>query len=72
MDILSSVRGRLFDVLDGTLDDATDPPLIPEPRHKFLFQLDAGHIPSVNWDPFAKTELRTRKFVQSEYHKMAQ
>ena len=37
-----------------------------------LFQLDAGHILSMNWDPFGKTELRTRKFAQSEYHKMAQ
>ena len=33
MDVLSSVRGRVLDVLDGALDDTTDPPLIPEPRH---------------------------------------
>ena len=32
MEVLSSVRGRVLDVLDGVLDDATDPPLTPEPR----------------------------------------
>ena len=34
MEVLSSVRGRVLDVLDGALDDATDPPLTPEPRIK--------------------------------------
>ena len=47
---MSSVSGRVLDVLDEALDDATDPPLTPEPQIK----LDAGHIPSINWDPFAK------------------
>ena len=47
MEVLSSVRGRVLDVLDGALDDATDPSLTPEPRIK-------GHIPSINWDPFAR------------------
>ena len=50
MEVLSSVSRGMLDVLDGALDDATDPPLTPEPRIK----LDVGHIPSINWDPFAK------------------
>ena len=67
MEVLTSVSGRVLDVLDGALDDATDPPLTPEPQIK----LDAGHIPSINWDPFAKLSYGL-KFVQSEYHQMAQ
>ena len=31
VEVLPSVRGRELDVLDGALDDATDPPLTPEP-----------------------------------------
>ena len=34
MEVLSSVRGRVLDVFDGALDDATGPPLTPEPRIK--------------------------------------
>ena len=34
MEVLSSVRGRVLDVFDGALDDATDPPLTPEPQIK--------------------------------------
>ena len=34
MEVLSSVRGHVLDVLDGALDTATDPPLTPEPLIK--------------------------------------
>ena len=34
IEVLSSVRGHVLDVLDGALDSATDPPLTPEPRIK--------------------------------------
>ena len=31
MEVLSSVRRHVLDVLDGALDSPTDPPLTPEP-----------------------------------------
>ena len=45
MEVLSSVRGRVLDVLDGALDDATDSPLTPEPRIKSAVSIRPGADP---------------------------
>ena len=45
MEVLSSVRGRVLDVLDGALDDATDPPLTHEPRIKSAVSIRPGADP---------------------------
>ena len=45
MEVLSSVRGRVLDVLDGALDDATDPPLTPEPGIKSAVSIRPGADP---------------------------
>ena len=45
VEVLSSVRGRVLDVLDGALDDATDPPLTPEPGIKSAVSMRPGADP---------------------------
>ena len=45
MEVLSSVRGRVLDVLDGALDDATDPPLTHEPLIKSAVSIRPGADP---------------------------
>ena len=45
MELLSSVRGSVLDVLDGALDDATDPPLTPEPWIKSAVSIRPGADP---------------------------
>ena len=72
MEVLSSVRGRVLDVLDGALDDATDPPLTPEPRIKSAVSIRCWARSLNKLGSIRKTEQRTRKFLYSEYHKMAQ
>ena len=72
MEVLSSVRGRVLDVLDGALDDATDTPLTPEPRIKSAVSIRCWAHSLNKLGSIRKTELWTRKFVQSEYHQMAQ
>ena len=44
-EVLPSVRGRELDVLDGALDDATDPPLTPEPGIKSAVSIRPGADP---------------------------
>ena len=49
-----------------------DRPLTPEPRTKSAVSIGRWAHSLNKLGSIRKTELRTRKFVESEYHKMAQ
>ena len=71
MEVLTSVRGCVLDVLDGALDDAKDPPLTPELWIKSAVSIRRWAHSLSKLGSIPKTELPTRKSVESEYHKMA-
>ena len=65
MEVLSSVRGCVLDVLDGALDDAKDLPLTPELRIKSAVSIRRWAHSLCKLGSIPKTELPTRKSVES-------